>query len=348
MQVILNILTWNDRRYLPDLFVSLDQQTYNEFTVRVLDNGSSDGALEYLKQHHPQCLVARNVRNQGFAGGHNQLIRFALERWQGEDLADKAIVVANADTILDDRLVEELVVALEADPGLGAVQPKILRAFANVTTDDGLEQDVRSDVIDTTGLTLGKNWRLEDRGRGIIDKGQYDDQTDVIGPAGVLAMYRASALAEVMIDGEVFDDDFFAYREDGDLALRLRKAGWRTRFVPSAKAHHYRGTHHADKRSKWQRFRDYRQQRPFALALNTRNQLLLLLKHLTLFDALRYGPFIALSEFPRQIYGLFFEPQTRRALLATPFLLLKTLRKRKQVFALVKESPAIIRSYIGV
>lgn len=347
MHVSLHILTWNDLGYLPDLFRSLQNQTYSDVSIRILDNGSTDGTLEYIQQHYPQYLVARNVRNLGFAPGHNQLIRFAMERWGDVDLSDKGILIVNSDMILHERMVEELVLALQADARLGGVQPKLLRAFAEVATDDGTEHNVLSDVLDTTGLSLNANWRMEDRGAGELDQGQYDTKTDILGVTGTSSLWRASTLKEIGIDGEPFDSDFFAYREDCDLALRARRAGWKARFVPAARAHHYRGMYGAAKRSLWQRWQDRRKQRPFPAAISTRNQLFFLLKNLTCSDFLRYGYAIIPTELSRVVYGLCFEPQTRSLLLKSPYLLLKMLRKRRQVFALAKESGKVIRSYVG-
>lgn len=345
MQVAINILTWNDLRYLPDLFASLEAQTYKHTVIRILDNGSTDGTLEYIQKHHPQYLVARNVRNLGFAPGHNQLIRFALERW-GDDLSDKAILVLNADMILHERMVEELVIALTAHPELGAVQPKLLRAFANVTQDDGMEQNVKSDILDTTGLSLTKTWRMEDRGAGELDRGQYDDQTDIIGATGTSALWRASVLKQLCINGEPLDGDFFAYREDCDLALRARRAGWRAAYIPKAYAHHYRGMYGATQRTWWQRFLDRRKQRPFPAALSTRNQIFFLIKNLTCGEALIYGPRILLNEISRIVYGLIFEPQTRQMLIKSGGLMLAMAKKRPQVFAQAKESSKVIRAYV--
>lgn len=350
MNVSVNILTWNDHRYLPDLFASLAAQTYQNSTVRLLDNGSTDGTLEYLQENHPQYVVARNVRNKGFAAGHNQLMRVALERWRAAghtDLANCAILLTNADLILDERVIEELVNVLQSDPKLGAVQPKLFRAFANVTSDDGLEHNIKSDTLDTTGLSLHQNWRCEDRGAGTLDKGQYDTETDIIGPCGALALFRASALVDVAYQDEYLDEDFFAYREDCDLALRLRRAGWTTKFVPTAKAYHYRGMYGAEKRGLLARWRDRRKQRPFPAAMSTRNQLFFLLKNLTCGDAWRFAPWIVASELLRSGYGLLAESETRRALLAAPKLLPKMLKKRTHAKTTRREEASVIRSYVG-
>ncbi|MFZ2682342.1 MAG: glycosyltransferase family 2 protein [Patescibacteria group bacterium] len=346
MHVSINILTWNDLRYLPDLFRSIEAQTYPDVSIRVLDNGSTDGTLEYIQKHHPQYLVARNVRNLGFAPGHNQLIKFALERW-GEDLSDKAILLVNADMILHSTMVAELVSALLADPTLAATQPKLLRAFADITSEDGVEQNIQSDILDTTGLCLTKTWRMEDRGAGEVDTGQYDTRTDIIGATGTSALWRAEALKALSIDGEPLDGDFFAYREDCDLALRARRAGWKAAFVPSAKAHHYRGMYGAAKRGLWQRFLDRRKQRPFPAAMSTRNQVYFLIKNLTWGDLLRYGVWIIPTELSRSVYGLMFEPETRKLLLKSGKLTLKMFKKRSKSLAMAKESGKVIRNYVN-
>lgn len=347
MHVSIHILTWNDLRYLPDLFRSLEAQTYTDVSIRVLDNGSTDGTLAYIQEHHPQYLVARNVRNLGFAPGHNQLMRFAFERWGSVDLTDRAVLFVNADMILHERMVEELVAALKADTSLAAVQPKLLRAFANVPLEDGTEQNVQSDVLDTTGLTLTKTWRMEDRGAGEVDKGQYDDKIDILGATGTCALWRASVLQAVSLDAEPLDSDFFAYREDCDLALRARRAGYTAKFVPSAKAYHYRGMYGAANRTLWQRVVDRRKQRPFPAALSTRNQLFFLIKNVSAADFLRYGVWIFPNEFFRVCYGFFLEPQTRSLLLKSPLLFIKMLKKRRRVFAIAKESGKVIRAYVG-
>ncbi len=347
MQVSVNILTWNDLRYLPDLFKSLQSQTYTDVSIRILDNGSSDGTLEYLQQNHSQWLVARNSRNQGFAPGHNQLMKFALERWGDQDLSDKAVLWANADMIFHPHLIEELVKALKADPELGATQPKLLRAFTDVTLDEGGPRNVMSDVLDTTGLVMLRNWRMEDRGAGEVDRGQYDQKIDLIGPTGTCALLRASALRDTLINGEVFDGDFFAYREDCDFALRLRRAGWRTVFVPTALAHHYRGMYGAAGRNFWQRLKDRRKQRPFTAAMSTRNQIFFLIKNLTFGDVVRSGWRIAFNEAGRLAYGIFFEPQTRKLLFKSPGTYFRMLGKRKQVFAKFREPASVIRAYVS-
>jgi GT2 family glycosyltransferase len=85
-----------------------------------------------------------------------------------------------------------------------------------------------------------RNQRHLDRGAGEPDLGQYDKAEDVFGPSGAAALYRSEALRAAAFGGQYFDEDFFAYREDADLAWRCRLMGWNSIYVPSAVALHRR------------------------------------------------------------------------------------------------------------
>ena len=267
--VYVHLLTWNDRRYLPDLFASFGDQTYENFTVRILDNGSTDGTLEYIAQHFPKTLVSRNVKNAGFAEGHNQLIRYTIDHLPAEN-QDAHILLMNSDMILSSNLIEKLVeAASQSEDIVGGFQPKVLRAFAEQYGDEVLEETMRSDILDTTGLSVSRSWRMTDRGAGELDKGQYDDKTDIFAPTGTIAMYPIAVIKTLLYNGEFFDKHFFAYREDCDLAWRFRKIGWQAKFVPSAKAYHYRGMYGAAKQSWLKRMRNRKGQSKFFAALST-------------------------------------------------------------------------------
>jgi GT2 family glycosyltransferase len=347
MEVVTHTLVWNGEKYLHDLFHSFKEQTHKEVTHRIVDNGSTDGSVPYIHEHHSHSLVARNVKNLGFAPGHNQLFKFTFEKWAGQDLSKKAILLVNQDMILDPGLIEALSKALEADPTLGSVQPKIYRVFAPADGEEGVQSPVKSDVIDTTGLRLTRSWRLIDRGAGELDSGQYDQKQDIIGPCGALVMYRADALLDVLEEGEVFDGDFFAYREDCDLALRLRRRGWKSGFVPSAKAWHYRGMFGGEKRSWREKLSDRRGRRPFLAALSTRNQLLFLVKNLTCKDALLSLPFLVFEEGLRTLYSFLFEGETRRLLLQSPPFFFRAIKKRQKIMRSSRIPPGLIRSYLS-
>lgn len=344
-KVFAHMLVWNDRRYLPDLFESIEEQTYPDFTLRILDNGSTDDTLEYLQEYYPHTIVARNLKNNGFAPGHNQLFKFTFDHLKDDE--DPFILIMNSDMIFDPEVVSKLVAALEADSDLAAVQPKLYRAFAENTGNEVLEETMKSDILDTTGMSVHKGWRMADRGAGEMDAGQFDAKTDIFGPTGTMALFRLEALKSILVDGEVFDSDFFAYREDCDLAWRLRKAGWKSGFVPEAKAWHYRGMYGAEKQSSWQRLKNRLGQRPFFAALSTRNQLFVLLKNLTASDFISASPWIIFGEGLRVLYGFFFEKETRQRLLSSGPLIWKMIKKRQQIKAVTTTPASEIRAYVG-
>lgn len=325
IEVSLHVLLWNGERDLPDLVRSLRSLTYPNLHVRMLDNGSIDGSRAYIQEHAPEWLVACNPKNVGFAAGHNQLISSALHRWRGEDLSLKAVVIVNQDMVLDPACIDELVRALEADARIGAVQPKVFRAFRAA---EEQAEPLFSDAFDTTGLVLTKYWRMEDRGAGQKDDGQFDEKRELVGPGGAFAMYRASALLDIAEEGQCFDEAFFSYREDCDLALRLVRRGYRTVFAPFAKAWHYRGMFGAAQRSLWARLWDRRAQQSFCNAWSMRNQLFFLVKHLPL-QAWSAFPGIFFHEGGRVFYSMFFEPETR-ALLLRSLPILKNMRKKRR------------------
>ncbi len=334
MHISINIVSWNDRRYLPEVFAAIRSQTHKDFSVRILDNGNPDGeALQYIMQNEPHWLAVRNTKNVGFAAGHNQLARLAMERYTG-DLAEHAILIASSEMDWRPTMLEELVKVLEEHSDVDAVQPKIFRAYSE--RGDVESDAVKSDILDSTGMIVHKGWRTADRGAGEMDTGQFDEKTDIFGPAGTLFLVRATALRDVMIAGEVFDGEFFLYREDVDFAMRFYRAGHRTLFAPAARAHHYRGMFGADQQSLWQRFRNRKMRRPSAAALATRNQLWVLFKNLTLGELLRNSFWILLYDGSRVLYGMIAEPETRRALLRMPFMLPSMFRKRKAVKAMAR------------
>ena len=90
------------------------------------------------------------------------------------------------------------------------------------------------------GSMMTRDGRHFDRGAGIDDDGRFDTEEDVFGITGALALFRRGVLEASRVDGEVFDADFFAYREDADLAWRLQGFGYRARYVPRAVAYHRR------------------------------------------------------------------------------------------------------------
>jgi len=215
VKVAVNIVTFNSAGDIVKCLEGLDRQTFRDFRVHVLDNASSDATIKELKGL-PIDLITSKV-NLGFAKGHNDLMRAYSAEF---------VLVLNPDAILEPEFLERLLAALEARPDAASATGKLLRM-------DGK-------TLDSTGIVMLRSQRHLDRGADAPDTGQFDKPEDVFGPSGAAALYRMKALQDVAISGQFFDEDFFAYREDADLAWRCRLLGWTSIYVPSAVALHRR------------------------------------------------------------------------------------------------------------
>ncbi|HEX4997106.1 MAG TPA: glycosyltransferase family 2 protein [Terriglobia bacterium] len=213
--VSVHIVTFNSAADIGVCLDSLAVQTFPDFAVHILDNASSDETVEKLLAR--DVAFERSSVNLGFAGGHNALIRAHPADY---------ILILNPDTSLTPTFLERLVAAMETRPDAASASGKLLRM-------DGA-------TIDSAGIIMLRNQRHLDRGADEPDLGQYDAPEDIFGPSGAAALYRRAALEDVAFDGQYFDEDFFAYREDADLAWRCRLLGWTSIYEPQAVALHRR------------------------------------------------------------------------------------------------------------
>jgi GT2 family glycosyltransferase len=315
-------------KFIPELLESINSQTFRDYGVLVIDNGSNDGLETYIRAHFPQVAFLRNARNLGFATGHNQAIRYALEHWGGEDLSRRFVLATNQDTVFTTTFLEEMVRAADAEPSAGSFQGKLLRAYTENPQDEALRETVRSERIDSTGLLPHRDRTFDDRGAGEMDTGQYDAFPDIFGPTGALALYRASALSDVRYQDEFFDQDFFSYKEDTDLAWRLRRLGWTSRFVPAAVAFHYRGMFGKEHMGWFERMRNRQGKSAWRNWYSTRNHLLMLAKNQGILSGLLALPWIVWFETRRFVYVLLFETRTIGAY-ASALALLPSMRRKR-------------------
>ena len=320
---------------LPALFASLENQTFKDFVVRVVDNGSNDGLEKWLREKYPQVMLIRHSRNLGFTAAHNQMIKYAIDKWPGENLAHCYVLVISPDVVLTKNCLEKLVATAEVNKEAGAFTPKVLKMFQDDFGDEVLKEDIHSDIIDNTGLRTDRGRRFHQRGAGELDKGQYDGKAaqEIFGVNNVVALYRASSLESVKLkDGEYFDEDFYAYKEDADLAWRLRWAGWSARLVAEAVAHHARGSSKLPRKNIFTKINQRRHSR-IKNFYHTRNHWWVLIKNLSWWDLGLFWPWIFWAALGRIIYTSIFEPRNLSAFFATLGSLPKMFRKRREVFA---------------
>jgi GT2 family glycosyltransferase len=209
-------------KYLPDFAASLKAQTFKDFSVLVLDNSeTADRANEtWLRQNMPEADIQTAPTNFGFAKAANQLL--AKAKSHGAEY----FWLLNPDTFLDEKALAELVKFMDERGKIAAASPKVLRwDFANKT---------KTKIIDTCGLILRLGFKFVDLGQGEIDNNQFDE-APIIGPSGCSAFFRLSALGNLK-----FDENFFMYKEDCDLAYQMFLASRLSSLVPNALVWHDR------------------------------------------------------------------------------------------------------------
>lgn len=216
--VSIGIVTWNSADVVEAAVASVRTQSHPAIELLCGDNASGDGTRERLALATSAGERVWFDRNLGFSAAHNALIARSRGAYY---------LALNPDVVLEPAFVATLADALEGDPGAGSASGKLLRADP-------------PGVIDSTGIVMTRSQRHLDRGAGQVDRGQYDESGDVFGVSGAAGFYRRAMLDAVAVDGEIFDEDFFAYREDADLAWRARLLGWRCRYAPAARARHHR------------------------------------------------------------------------------------------------------------
>ena len=217
-KVSVSIVGYNNRHFLFDCLTSLLEQDYPSIEAVYVDNASTDGSADYVKETFPLVKVIENPANFHFAKGHN----IGIGNTGGD-----YVLILNTDVTMRKDFISELVSAMETDDRIGSVSGKIMRA-------DGIR-------IDTTGLFLGRDRRPLERGYGTLDTGLFEQGGYVFGAGGVSPLYRRKTLESIAVSGEYFDEAFEAYYEDLDLAWRAHRAGWSCWYTPKAVAYHKRG-----------------------------------------------------------------------------------------------------------
>jgi GT2 family glycosyltransferase len=229
LSVTVGIVTWNSAHVIEACVASVRAQTWRPLTLRILDNASADDTRERLTRITSPDERLGADRNLGFSAAHNRLIAASSAEFY---------LCLNPDVVLTPEFVERIIAAMGRDPRAGSATGKLLRMREDASGDS-------ADIIDSTGIIMVPSQRHLDRGADRVDDGRYAREELVFGASGAAAMYRREMLEDVKTPGggagdEYFDEDFFAYREDADLAWRAQLLGWNCVYVPDAVARHGR------------------------------------------------------------------------------------------------------------
>ncbi|WP_217593033.1 glycosyltransferase family 2 protein [Cohnella sp. GbtcB17] len=212
------IVTFNSDRYIENCLDHLSRQTWPAVRTVVIDNASADRTVELIRSHPYSVKLMVNERNNGFAGGQNQAIAAA------EDAA--YILTLNADVALEPDYISQLVKVLEGSPSIGSATGCLRLSDA-------------PDRMDSGGIAVNWARRAWDRGAG-EPVSDYTSAQDVFGVSGAAGLYARRMIEAISIEDQFFDEDFFAYKEDVDVAWRAGLLGWRSRYEPLAQAVHVR------------------------------------------------------------------------------------------------------------
>jgi GT2 family glycosyltransferase len=206
------VLNYDGRTLLEEMLPSLARQTRQPTEIVVVDNGSRDDSVAYLRADWPQVRVVGLPANRGVTAALNACLAACHT---------ELVALFNNDMELAPDCLAELAAELERAPRIGSVTPKML-------------DFVDREVIDGAGDMLSWRGGGRRRGHGERDVGQFERAEEVFGPCGGAAMYRREALEAV---GD-FDEAYFAYYEDIDWSFRAQLAGFRCRYVPRAVLYH--------------------------------------------------------------------------------------------------------------
>ena len=223
-RVSVTIVTYNSSDFIGTCLEAVFRQDYTPIEVVVVDNASTDGTRELLTTYEGRISYELNEINTGFASAQNQAIRRSSGDW---------ILTLNPDVVLEPDFVTQLMEAANRDDGIGTVCGR-LRSIGREL------QPPKHPAIDTAGIYFTPNMRHFDRGFGEPDDGRFHRLEYVFGASAAAALYRRDMIAAISENGEFFDPDFFAYREDADVAWRAQLFGWRCLYVPAAAGYHVR------------------------------------------------------------------------------------------------------------
>jgi GT2 family glycosyltransferase len=218
------LAVWNSAEYLPRCLEHLAAQTFKDFEVVLVDNGSTDGSLDGVEDSWPSLSlrIEHLGENKGFAAANNLGARLARGQW---------LALLNTDAFPEPDWLEKLLEAALDNPDFSFFASRQLQANAPHRLDGA------GDVFHVSGLTWRRFSGWPSAQFGLAPE-------EVFSSCGAAALY----LRQMFLDVGGFDEDFFSYQEDVDLGFRLRLQGFRCLYVPEAVVHHI-GTASTGKKS---------------------------------------------------------------------------------------------------
>ena len=203
---------FNGKHHLDDCFRSLRAQTFTDFEILLVDNGSTDGSQAHVRDHYPEVMLLELGQNRGFTGACNA-------GWEAS--TGEIVILLNNDTEVASDWLAEIVAAFARHPEAGIIASKMLLF------------DKRDHFH-----TAGDFYRIDgipgNRGVWQEDVGQFNREERVFSACGGSSAYKRPLINQIGF----LDDDFFFSCEDVDIGFRANLAGWQTIYVPTAVVYH--------------------------------------------------------------------------------------------------------------
>ena len=242
-KIILQLVTYNAEKYVPLFFKSLNNQTFKNWQLCILDNGSTDGTVEIIQKEIKKIENAELIisqENKGFSGGHNFLFKKSNSEY---------VALLSIDMYLKEDCLEQLIVFLDNEKEVGSATPRLMRWNFSLLEEHNFDpiylvQSFSND-IDSLGLKVFKNRRVVEWYQGEkwekIKHIFLNKTVEVFGASGALPIFRRTVLDLIKSpEGNIFNEIFESYKEDVDLAFRLRSRGQKVKIVLDAVAYHDR------------------------------------------------------------------------------------------------------------
>jgi riboflavin kinase/FMN adenylyltransferase len=222
VKVSIAVLNWNGKIHLQEYLSSLSDSSESPFDTIVIDNGSTDDSISYLRANHPEVQIIELAENVGFAGGYNKGI---------EQINTPYVALVNSDVRGAKNWLTPLINCLDHKPNIGSVQPKILSDKAR---DQFEYAGASGGYLDILGYPVCRGRMFDHQEK---DLGQYDDYQEIFWSTGAAMVMRTDVFR--LIGG--FDSDFFAHMEEIDLCWRIKKLGIGIAVEPSSTVYHLGG-----------------------------------------------------------------------------------------------------------
>ncbi len=262
------ILTFDSMKYIKTCLDSVFSQDYRDFEVIIVDNGSSDATVSFIKNNYSRVTLIENEENLGACEARNQAINVSKGEW---------ILTLDCDIVLENNFLSESINKMNGlAQNVGIIQPKILNADKK--------------TIYSTGIFLSFVRRFYDIGKGKNDSPEFNVSRYIFGACSAAAFYNRRMLEEIREASGYFDENFFFLVEDVDLAWRAKRKSWRVLYYPQAKCYHFGNSSGLDKS-----LRQY---------LCLRNRYFMIIKNETISGKIKLFSLSFWYEFPRFFYAL--------------------------------------------